>query len=92
MSGWSRFAAVQQYKVDQARRTLSGIDEQVAKTEKAVAGKVPVKRNRFIKLVGPTSRSTALWRRRLGRGHSGRRGGGADQVDDDLVASVACRK
>ena len=34
-----------QYKADRARRTLRGIDEQVAKAEKAVAGKVPVKRN-----------------------------------------------
>jgi transposase len=44
--------AYYQYKTDRARRTLRGIDEQVAKAEKAVAGKVPVKRNRFIKLVG----------------------------------------
>ena len=41
-----------QYKHDRARRTLRGIDEQVTKAEKAVAGKVPVKRNRFIALVG----------------------------------------
>jgi hypothetical protein len=41
-----------QYKGDRARRTLRGIDEQVAKAERAVAGKVPVKRNRFIKLTG----------------------------------------
>jgi transposase len=41
-----------QYKADRARRTLRGIDEQVAKAEKAVAGKVPVKRNRFITLAG----------------------------------------
>jgi hypothetical protein len=41
-----------QYKADRARRTLRGIDEQVAKAEKAVAGKVPVKRNRFIQLSG----------------------------------------
>jgi hypothetical protein len=41
-----------QYKADRARRTLRGIDEQVTKAEKAVAGKVPVKRNRFITLVG----------------------------------------
>jgi hypothetical protein len=41
-----------QYKADRARRTLRGIDEQVAKAEKAVAGKVPVKRNRFITLTG----------------------------------------
>lgn len=41
-----------QYKHDRARRALRGIDEQVAKAEKAVSGKVPVKRNRFITLVG----------------------------------------
>jgi hypothetical protein len=41
-----------QYRHDRARRTLRGIDEQVAKAEKAVAGKVPVKRNRFIQLSG----------------------------------------
>ena len=43
-----------QYKADRARRTLRGIDEQVAKAEKAVAGKTPVKRNRFIQLSGGT--------------------------------------
>jgi transposase len=43
-----------QYKADRARRTLRGIDEQVAKAEKAVAGKAPVKRNRFIRLTGAT--------------------------------------
>ncbi|HEX5297451.1 MAG TPA: IS1634 family transposase, partial [Streptosporangiaceae bacterium] len=43
-----------QYRHDRARRTLHGIDEQVAKAEKAVAGKVPVKRNRFIQLCGGT--------------------------------------
>jgi hypothetical protein len=41
-----------QYKADRARRTLRGIDEQVAKAERAVAGKEPVKRNRFVKLTG----------------------------------------
>jgi Transposase DDE domain len=41
-----------QYRAERARRTLHGIDEQVAKAERAVAGKVPVKRNRFIRLVG----------------------------------------
>jgi hypothetical protein len=41
-----------QYRADRARRTLRGIDEQVTKAEKAVAGKVPVKRNRFITLAG----------------------------------------
>ena len=43
-----------QYKADRARRTLRGIDEQVAKAEKAVAGKTPVKRNRFVQLSGGT--------------------------------------
>jgi hypothetical protein len=43
-----------QYKADRARRTLRGIDEQVAKAEKAIAGQVPVKRNRFIRLTGGT--------------------------------------
>ena len=38
-----------QYRHDRARRTLRGIDEQVAK---AVAGKVAVKRNRFVRLTG----------------------------------------
>jgi len=41
-----------QYRADRGRRTLRGIDEQVAKAEKAVAGIVPVKRNRFITLAG----------------------------------------
>jgi len=41
-----------QYKHDRARRTLRGIDEQVAKAEKAVKGQTPVKRNRFITLTG----------------------------------------
>ena len=45
-----------QYRADRARRTLRGIDEQIAKAEKAVAGKVAVKRNRFIKLTGGTKR------------------------------------
>ena len=43
-----------QYRADRARRTLRGIDEQVAKAEKAVAGQAPVKRNRFIQLSGGT--------------------------------------
>jgi hypothetical protein len=41
-----------QYRADRARRTLRGIDEQVAKAAKAVAGLAPVKRNRFITLDG----------------------------------------
>ena len=40
------------YRADRARRTLHGIDEQVAKAAKAVAGLAPVKRNRFIQLEG----------------------------------------
>lgn len=41
-----------QYRAERARRTLHGIDEQVAKAAKAVAGLAPVKRNRFIRLDG----------------------------------------
>ncbi|MDT0224135.1 IS1634 family transposase [Gordonia sp. AC31] len=41
-----------QYSADRARRSLRGIAEQVAKAENAVAGKAPVKRNRFITLKG----------------------------------------
>ena len=43
-----------QYKADRARRTLRGVDEQVKKAEQAVAGKTPVKRNRFVQLSGGT--------------------------------------
>jgi transposase len=43
-----------QYRADRARRTLRGINEQVSKAEKAVAGQVPIKRNRFIQLAGDT--------------------------------------
>ena len=43
-----------QYRYDRARRTLRGIDEQVAKAQRAVEGHAPVKRNRFIKLTGAT--------------------------------------
>jgi hypothetical protein len=43
-----------QYRADRARRTLRGIDEQVTKAEKAVAGTTPVKRNRFVRLSGGT--------------------------------------
>lgn len=39
-----------QYSWDRARRTLRGIDEQVAKAQKAVEGKIPVKRNRYVKM------------------------------------------
>jgi len=40
------------YSADNARRTRKGIDEQVRKAEAAVAGKIPVKRNRFVTLTG----------------------------------------
>jgi transposase len=43
-----------QYRADRARRTLRGIDEQVAKAERAVAGRTAVKRNRFVRLSGGT--------------------------------------
>jgi hypothetical protein len=43
-----------QYRADRARRTLKGIDQQIVKAEKAVAGQTPVKRNRFVQLTGAT--------------------------------------
>ena len=48
------------YKADRARRTLHGIDEQVTKAAKAVAGLAPVKRNRFIRLDGGEERQRDL--------------------------------
>lgn len=42
-----------QYSWDRARRTLKGISEQVDKAEKAVAGKIAIKRNRFVDLKAP---------------------------------------
>lgn len=41
------------YSWDRARRTLKGISEQVDKAENAVAGKIAVKRNRFVDLKSP---------------------------------------
>jgi hypothetical protein len=43
-----------QFRHDRARRTLRGIDEQIGKAERAVEGKMPVKRNRYIQLSGAT--------------------------------------
>lgn len=43
-----------QFREDRARRTLRGIDEQIATAQKAVDGHAAVKRNRFIKLTGAT--------------------------------------
>src|SRR5699024_4532930 len=40
------------YKADNARRTLRGIDEQVAKAVGAVAGRASVNRKRFVKITG----------------------------------------
>ena len=57
MAGWPgghppRPGHLLQYKADRARQARRGIDEQVAKAEKAVAGATPVKRNRFVQLSG----------------------------------------
>jgi hypothetical protein len=41
-----------QYRADRAKRSLKGIDTQIAKAEQAVAGKTAVKRNRFVQLTG----------------------------------------
>jgi hypothetical protein len=41
-----------QYRADRARRTLRGIDQQIGKAEKAIAGQAAVKRNRFVLLTG----------------------------------------
>ena len=43
-----------QYRADRAKRTLKGIDQQIAKAERAVAGQAAVKRNRFVQLTGAT--------------------------------------
>lgn len=61
-----------QYRSARARRTLRGIDQQVAKARAAVNGKAPVKRNRFVTLTGgkktlntgmeATSRALAGWK------------------------------
>lgn len=61
-----------QYRHDRARRSLRGIDEQVAKAQRAVDGHAAVKRNRFIKLAGATRPSTVCWRQRAGHWPGGR--------------------
>src|SRR4029077_12707022 len=43
-----------QFRHERARRALRGIDEQVAKAQRAVDGHAPVKRNRYIQLAGAT--------------------------------------
>jgi hypothetical protein len=60
------------YRHDRARRSLRGIDEQIAKAQRAVDGNAAVKRNRFIKLTGATKASTATWRPRLAGWRAGR--------------------
>jgi hypothetical protein len=54
-----------------ARRTLRGIDKQVAKTERAVDGHGQVKRHRYIQLSVRRSRSTGTWRARPARWPTG---------------------
>jgi hypothetical protein len=49
-----RRTTLYQYKTDRARRAVHGIDQQVAKAEKAVAGQAAIKRNRFVTLHGGT--------------------------------------
>ena len=45
-----------QYSSSRARRSIKGIDEQVAKAEKAVAGTIAIKRNRYVDLRAPRKR------------------------------------
>ena len=49
-----RRTTLYQYKSDRARRSVHGIEQQVAKAEKAVAGQAAIKRNRFVTLSGGT--------------------------------------
>jgi hypothetical protein len=61
-----RRTTIYQYKTDRARRLLHGIDQQVARAEKAVAGQAAIKRNRFVTLTGAPVWSTVTSRRRRG--------------------------
>lgn len=45
-----------QYSHDRARRSLRGIDEQVAKAKRAVDGDVAIKRNRYVDLSAPNKK------------------------------------
>jgi hypothetical protein len=49
-----RRTTIYQYNIDRARRSVHGIEQQVAKAEKGVAGHVAIKRNRFVTLTGGT--------------------------------------
>nr|WP_244977360.1 IS1634 family transposase [Corynebacterium lizhenjunii] len=44
------------YSHDRARRSLRGIDEQLAKAARAVEGKVAIKRNRYVDLKAPNKK------------------------------------
>jgi Transposase DDE domain len=61
-----------QYRHHRARRTLRGIDEQVAKAQRAVDGHAPVKRNRYIQLCGATKSVNRTLEARPGRRPDGR--------------------
>jgi hypothetical protein len=96
-----------QYRRDRSRRTLRGIDEQVAKAERAVEGNAPVRRNRYIQLSGATKQiaSTGSWGPRPGRWPAGRytqsdhiaaesseaSGGGAEILGQGTTASFRIR-
>jgi transposase len=71
-----------QYRADRARRTLRGIDEQVGKAEKAVAGKTAVKRNRFVQLAGGT-KSVNRELEAKARGLAGLKGYTTNLIDAD---------
>jgi hypothetical protein len=43
-----------QYRTDRAKRTMKGIDQQIAKAEKAIQGQAAIKRNRFVQITGAT--------------------------------------
>lgn len=45
-----------QYSWDRARRSRKGINEQLAKAQRAVDGKIPVKRNRYVDLKAPNKK------------------------------------
>lgn len=43
-----------EYRAGRARRSLHGIDAQFTKAQQAIAGKTPIKRNRFVQISGGT--------------------------------------
>jgi hypothetical protein len=51
-----------QYRADRAKRTLKGIDQQIVKAEKAVAGQAAVKRTGSSSSPAPPRPSTDPWR------------------------------